>query len=157
MTAPFLGAALDRGGKRKPLMAVLVVIVAICAYLLWWVKPNGEGFSATQAMFLLGTALLCYAYAELIHNSMLADTARPNAIPLVSGNGLALANISGFVIFSVIVVTLALPGVVSAPFIPNEPMFGIDRELHEQSRLSGPIASIWLLIFFDSIFPLCSR
>ncbi|MEM6625488.1 MAG: MFS transporter [Pseudomonadota bacterium] len=152
LTAPFLGAALDRGGRRKPILAVVLGVLALMSYLLWWAKPAGEGFSASQAMTILVIAYVCYAYSEVIHNAMLGDSARASALPAVSGNGLAFGNLAGLLIFIALVVMFALPGVIAFPLLPEEPLFGIDRSAQEHFRIVGPICAIWMLLFMPPFF-----
>ena len=40
LSAPVLGAMMDRGGRRKPLMAVFLCMLMISAVSLWWSLPG---------------------------------------------------------------------------------------------------------------------
>ena len=48
LTAPFLGAAADRMGRRKPALAVISLVFAPLIFALWWAKPNGAGLSVAR-------------------------------------------------------------------------------------------------------------
>src|SRR5690606_36690214 len=43
LTAPLLGASIDSFGRRKPMLAALVALMAPLMWSLWWAKPGGEG------------------------------------------------------------------------------------------------------------------
>src|SRR5258706_14094569 len=43
VTAPFLGAIADAGGRRKPWIAVFAILLAASTPALWFGQPGGEG------------------------------------------------------------------------------------------------------------------
>src|ERR1700712_5562539 len=43
LTAPFLGAAAARMGRRKPALVAISLLFAPLVFALWWAKPNGAG------------------------------------------------------------------------------------------------------------------
>lgn len=143
LTAPFLGAAFDRGLRRKPFLLICLSLIALVGISLWWAIPGPEGLSTGAVMALLIAAYVCYSYSEVTHNSMLPDAARPDALPAVSGLGLALGNAAATVMFIGIVFMFALPDAFGWP--TSEPMFGIDTSRYEQFRIAGPICGVWLL------------
>lgn len=150
LTAPFLGAALDRGGRRKPLMAVFLGLVALGAWNLWYAEPDGSGHSITLTMFFLVLAYVAYTYSEVTHNAMLGVAARPAALPLLSGMGLGLGNLAGAFMLIFIVFGAALPAMIGWPF--GAPLFGIDVASGEHYRLAGPMTAVWLLVFMIPFF-----
>ncbi|MFB0969769.1 MAG: hypothetical protein QMB26_00165, partial [Pseudomonadales bacterium] len=93
-TAPFLGAALDRGGLRKPLLAIFLGIITVMSWLLWYAIPGESGMSTTTLTIVLMVAYVCYTYSEVTHNSMLAVSGAQKSLPAISGLGLALGNLS---------------------------------------------------------------
>lgn len=153
LTAPVLGAALDRGGKRKPLLFVILSILAVMSALLWWVKPDGTGLPLFWVAAILVTASVCFTYSEVIHNSMLPDAGRPGVLPRISGNGLALGNLAGTVLMIAIVLMFAMPAQMGWPF--SSALFGIDVTMNEHERLAGPLAAVWLAIFIWPFFLYC--
>ncbi len=143
VTAPFLGAAFDRGLRRKPFLLFCLSVISLVGISLWWAIPGPQGLSTGAVMALLITAYVCYSYSEVTHNSMLPDAARPDALPAVSGLGLALGNAAATVMFIAIVFMFALPDALGWP--TKEPMFGIDTSRYEQFRIAGPICGVWLI------------
>ncbi len=144
LTAPFLGAAFDRGLRRKPLLLICLSLIALVSMSLWWAIPGPEGLSTGAVMALLIAAYVCYSYSEVAHNSMLPDAARPGALPAVSGLGLALGNAVATVMFIGVVIFFALPDAIGWP--AAEPFFGIDTSRYEHFRIAGPICGVWLLV-----------
>ena len=144
LTAPFLGAAFDRGLRRKPLLLLCLSLITLVSMSLWWAIPGPEGLSTGAIMALLITAYVCYSYSEVAHNSMLPDAAAPSALPAVSGLGLALGNAAATVMFVGIVFFFALPDAIGWP--AKEPFFGIDTTRYEQFRIAGPICAVWMIL-----------
>ncbi len=153
LTAPILGATLDRGPKRKPLIGVFLAILCCMSFSLWWVKPGDEGLSLFWTGCILIVASTCFTYSEVIHNSMLPDAGRPDVLPRISGHGLALGNMAGAILMIGIVVMFALPAMTGMPF--SEPLFGIDISQFEHFRIAGPVAAVWLAIFIWPFFMYC--
>jgi UMF1 family MFS transporter len=145
LTAPFLGAAFDRGLKRKPFIAVFLSVIALMSWMLWFAVPGTEGgFSNLTIMFVLVTAYVSYTYSEVLHNSMLPDAAREGALPGVSGLGLSLGNASSTLLFIALVLLLFLPVEAGWPF--DEPQFGLDPAMAEHVRIVGPLCALWLAL-----------
>ncbi len=153
LTAPILGAALDRGGKRKPLLLVFLAVLGIMASLLWFVRPGEEGISLFWVAAILIVASICFTYSEVIHNAMLTDSGRPEVLPQISGQGLALGNLAGTILMIALVLCFALPAMNGWPF--EKPLFGIDVSQYEHFRIAGPIAAVWLAIFIWPFFLNC--
>ncbi|WP_300391340.1 MFS transporter [Henriciella sp.] len=149
-TAPFLGAALDRGGRRKPILAVFLGLIAVMAFSLWWVKPDGSGMPIWMGMAALVIAAVGYTYSEVTHNSMLNKSGRASALPAISGLGLALGNLAGALMMGFIVFAFAMPALVGWPF--EDPLFGVSVAAGEHQRLVGPLTAVWLVVFSIPFF-----
>jgi len=143
-TAPFLGAAFDRGLRRKPLLLVCLSLISLISMSLWWAIPGPEGLSTGMIMLLLIIGYVAFAYSEVSHNSMLPDAARLDALPAVSGLALALGNAVATVMFVCLVLFFALPDVIGWP--APEALFGIDTSRYEHYRLAGPVCGVWMLL-----------
>ncbi|MCI4643420.1 MAG: MFS transporter [Hyphomonadaceae bacterium] len=150
LTAPFLGAALDRGGRRKPLLLIILSVLATMSGLLWFAAPDGSGLSIPMTMAVLVVASVSYTYSEVTHNAMLSVSGRPRALPMISGIGLGLGNLAATLLLIAIVVLFAMPDLLGWPLA--EPAFGIDTAMGEHYRLAGPLCAIWLLLFVAPFF-----
>ena len=145
LTAPFLGAALDRGGRLKPVLAVALTTIAVSSSLLWFAMPGGQGLPIQAIMALLVIAYVAFTYSEVTHNAMLSVSGRPDRLSMISGLGLGLGNLAATLIFVALVVLFVLPALTAWPFAA--PLFGIDIAEFEHMRLAGPICGVWLAVF----------
>lgn len=112
LTAPFLGAALDRGGRRKPLLAIVLGTIALMSWMLWYAIPGEAGLPTGTVMTFLVIAYVCYTYSEVTHNAMLAVSGTPQSLPMISGLGLGLGNLAATLLFALLVGLFALPGII---------------------------------------------
>lgn len=152
LTSPFLGAAADRMGRRKPLLAVSTLALAFCIAIKWFALPNEAGLPLWAIGFFTTAAGVAFVYTEVLHNSMLTRAAAPAAISQVSGLGLSLGNAASVLLLVFVLITMALPGQIALPFIPDAPLFGLDRVAHEPDRVVTLLCAAWLIVFSIPIF-----
>lgn len=148
-TAPILGAMVDQGGRRKPLLAAFLLALAAGAFSLWFVRPDGQGIGVLGGSLILVFCYLLYTYSEVMHNAMLPLAGRASSLPSISGMGLALGNFAGVFLFIALLFLFLLPANanINWSFLPSEPLFGLNAESHEIIRMVGPLAAIWILLF----------
>jgi len=139
--APVLGAIADRGGRRKPWLLLLSVIVAVCSFLLWWVKPEaGDGL---LLLWLIAIAVIAFEMSMVFYNAMLPGLVREDFLGRLSGWAWALGYAGG----------LACLVLVLYGFIQTEaPPFGLEKAGAEHVRIAGPIVGIWMLVFALPLF-----
>jgi MFS transporter, UMF1 family len=152
LTAPFLGAAADRLGHRKPLLAGVLLLLTPAILLQYWAMPGGEGLPLWAVGMAIIAAGVTFTWTEVLHNSMLPVAAAPKALPHVSGLGLALGNLSSVFLLVFVLWGIALPGQVGLPFLPERPLFGLDPAQHEPSRVVAIICAVWLALFALPLF-----
>ena len=152
LTAPFLGAAADRMGRRKPALAWLSLLFAPFVFALWWAKPGGAGLSVPAILAMTLVISLLFTYGEVLHNSMITFAAR-NArdAATMSGTALAFGNVTSVAALVFVLWAFALPGKVHWSFVPAAPLFGLDPALGEPARIAAPIAAI---LFAIGVVPL---
>jgi MFS transporter, UMF1 family len=152
LTAPVLGAMMDRGGRRKPLMAVFLCMLMISGASLWWSMPGsvdaqgvfhgpaaGLGLVGTMSFLVFG--YVGYTYSEMMHNAMLRSSGRPDALSRISGVGLGLGQLSS---------ALALAGL--AIIALSMPALGEASTGYVLQRGTGPFVAFWMLIFVIPFF-----
>ncbi|MGD9981593.1 MAG: MFS transporter, partial [Hyphomonadaceae bacterium] len=122
LTAPFLGAATDRMGRRKPLFAVCVASLALFIGVKWFALPDEQGLPLWAIGAATTAAGVAFVYTEVLHNAMLTRAAPPGVLSRVSGLGLALGNAASVLLLVVVLVTMAVPGQVPLPVLPDAPM-----------------------------------
>ncbi len=152
LTAPVLGAMIDRGGKRKPMMLVFIAMLMISGASLWWSLPGstdaagvfnpptgGLGLYGTMMLLVLG--FVGYTYSEMMHNAMLRAAGRPDALSQISGAGIGLGQLSS---------ALALGGLAIVGL--SMPALGDASTGFVLQRGAGPIVALWLLVFVVPFF-----
>lgn len=151
--APLFGAIADKGGSRKPWIAVFVGVMAPCLFLLWWSLPGADGGLPIWVIAALIISIsIAFEYSSVFHNSMLPHITTPAKLGGLSGLGLAAGNAGSLIILVFMLFCLALPGQVDWSFLPEAPLFGIDQASFQHSRISGPLAACWLLVFAIPLF-----
>lgn len=152
LTAPILGAMMDRGGARKPVMAIFIGMLAISGLSLWFALPGSvdaagvfhpptEGLGLYGTMTLLVLGFVGYSYSEMMHNAMLRGAGRPEALSQISGAGIGLGQLSSAICLGgLAAVGLALPALSEA---------GSGYLLQ---RGAGPFVALWLIAFVIPFF-----
>ena len=140
--APVLGSLVDTGGTRKPPVFAALATLGVTSAFLWTVEPGLPG-AVPLGMALMATGYVAYSVSELFHNAMLPMAARPSSLPVVSGMGISLGNFASIVFL-----------ILLAIFITNTdtPLFGLDPNTGETSRVSGPLVAMWLAVFIMPFF-----
>lgn len=152
LTAPLLGASIDRLGPRKPGILLGVILMVPMIFSLWWTKPDGSGLSISTVVILATLISVIFSYIEMLHNSLLIraaglkDAHRASGLALSCGNGLSVLALI-FVLWA-----FALPGKVDWPFIPAHPLFGLDPLKHEADRIVAPMAALIFAVWTIPLF-----
>jgi len=149
LTAPLLGAAVDRMGRRKPWLAVVVALMVPLLALLWWVRPGG--LSPVMAVTITAALSVLFAYSETLHNALLLPAAGMARAGAASGLALAFGNFVSVTMLAFVLWAFALPGKVAWGWVPAAPLFGLDTALHEQDRIVGPLVAV---VFALGVIPL---
>lgn len=152
LTAPFLGAATDRMGRRKPLLAFATIVFACTIAAQFWALPGGQGLPIPVLGYIVTLSGMFYVYTEVLHNAMITSAAPPRQLSQVSGLGLALGNAGSVLLLLFVLITLALPGTLHAPFIPDTPLFGLDPTKFEHIRVVTLLCASWLIVFAIPLF-----
>lgn len=152
LTAPFLGAAADRMGRRMPPLKVLSLLFAPLVAILWFAKPDGTGLSVTAVLVITLLISLVFTYSEVLHNALMPYSAENNADNAsMSGAALAIGNVVSVAALIFVLWAFALPGKVSWSLVPTAPLFGLNPAMAEPSRIAAPIAA---LLFVLGVVPL---
>ena len=149
LTAPLLGATVDRMGPRKPWLAAVVLLMVPLIASLWWVRPGG--LTPVQAVVITAACGILFAYSETLHNALLLPAAGMRKAGHASGLGLAAGNFFSVLMLAGVLWGFALPGKVGWGFVPAAPLLGLDPAAHEPDRIVGPLIA---LVFAAGAWPL---
>ena len=148
--APLLGAISDRTGPRKPWLAAVALVMSLCCGALWFAMPGAKGgLPVGVILFLIVILATCFQFTEVFHSAMLASIAPASRVGGLSGLGIATGNLGTLMAMIVMLFGVALPasGVTLGGLLPATPLFGLNPATHEPSRIAGPVAGAWFLIF----------
>jgi UMF1 family MFS transporter len=148
-TAPFLGASIDKLGRRKGWLALIVGAMIPLIAALWWAKPDGSGISVTMTMLLATLGSVLFAYSEVLHNSLLVRAAGLEGAHKASGLALSLGNLASLIALGFTAWAFALPGKVPWAWVPAAPLFGLDPVTHEPERVVALLSAG--ILFLGSI------
>lgn len=135
LTAPLLGATVDRMGSRKPWLAAVVALMVPLIMGLWWAKSDGSGLSVPLIVAMLALISVLFSYTETLHNALLIPAAGMKHAGAASGLGLALGNFISVMMLAFVMWAFALPGKVDWAFVPSQPLFGLDVLSHQPDRI----------------------
>lgn len=152
VTAPLLGAMMDRGGARKPVMLIFLAMLFVSGMSLWWSLPgtfdaagnftpptDGLGVYGTMTLLVLG--FVGYTYSELMHNGMLRTSGTPENLSQISGGGIGLGQLGS---------ALSLAGVVVIALTAG--YLGSAEGGYALQRGAGPAMALWLAVFVIPFF-----
>ena len=138
---PLMGALVDAGGRRKPLLAACSAVTIVGAAALWFAEP--EPSHALWAAACVAIANAGFELGMVFYNAMLPGLAGPGRVGRLSGWGWALGYAGGLVCLVVALVV----------FVQADPApFGLDVASAEHVRIVAPLAALWFVAFGWPIF-----
>jgi MFS transporter, UMF1 family len=156
LTAPLLGATIDRLGPRKPWLAVLLSLMVAMTLALWFTPPGsatgGGGLSPAIVATIFAAMGVAFAYHEMLHNALLvpaagiAGAARASGLALAGGNAMSVLMLIG------VLVAFALPGKVDWGWLPPAPLLGLDPALGEPDRITTLLVAGVMALFSIPLF-----
>ena len=145
LSAPFLGAAVDRIGRRKPMLLLVTGLMVPLIWSLWWTRADHRGLSVGAVIVIAAAINILFAYSEVLHNSMLVGAAGVRRAHAASGLALALGNLISVSVLVFVLWAFVLPAAIPG-FVPHHPLFGLDPRQHEPSRIVAPISAVILAL-----------
>ncbi|MCF6272740.1 MAG: MFS transporter [Rhodobacteraceae bacterium] len=150
ISAPFLGAAADRSGLRKPWVLGFGALFVAGSVGLWWAVPGSESLIWVYVAFI--AAFIGAEFMIIFTNSMLPDLVARKDIGRLSGSGWALGYAGGVLILLVYLAFISTAPGSDTTLIGISPILGLDPALGEPARASGPISALWFVVFAIPFF-----
>ena len=142
LTAPVLGAIADAGGRRKPWLALCMVLFVPTMLVTWWAVP-GMGSGLLKVIIPLIAAQVVFEYWNVFCSAMLPNVAPSGRIGFLSGLGFSLGNAMGILTF--------LFFLFAWSWNPH-PLFGLNNATHQPERAVGLLAAICSVVFGMPLF-----
>lgn len=150
VSAPFLGAAADKTGPRKPWVFGFSALFVVGSIGLWWAVPGAESLTWVYIAFI--AAFIGAEYMIIFTNSMLPDLVPREEVGKLSGYGWAVGYVGGVVILLIYLAFISTAPGAETTLIGMKPILGLDPALGEPARASGPISAIWFVVFAIPFF-----
>jgi UMF1 family MFS transporter len=137
---PVLGAVADHSGARKNWVFWLSMLCALGSALLWFAQPVATEANILFTLTCVIIANIGYELAFVFYNAMLPHIAPRRMIGRVSGWGWGVGYLGGLA-----ALVIALFGLVGVGEM--EPWFSISGMDSANVRATGPMTSLWLIVF----------
>ena len=141
VTAPFLGAAIDKLGRRKGWLGLVTGIMIPLMAVLWFSTPDHKWLSVNEVIAIATVIGVLFSYSEVLHNSLLVNAAGLGAAHKASALALALGNAFSVIALGFTAWAFALPGKVHWAGVPAAPLFGLDPTKFETDRVVALMAA----------------
>jgi UMF1 family MFS transporter len=141
VTAPFLGAAIDKLGRRKGWLGLVVGLMIPLMVALWFTTPDHRWLSVGEVVAIATVLAVLFSYSEVLHNSLLVNAAGLGAAHKASALALSLGNGFSVLALAFTAWAFALPGKVHWAGIPATPLFGLDPAKFETDRVVALLAA----------------
>jgi len=145
LLSPPLGAIADAAGPRKPWIALLGLVMAICAIGLWFAEPRVP-YGLTLALILFAVGTVAAEMAGVFNNAMMPTLVPADRLGRLSAHGWAAGYCA-----AVVTILIAIGLFVGSPetgrtILGLEPLFGLDASAREGDRAVGPFTAIWFAV-----------
>ena len=143
------GAYADSTGRRMPWLWAASIVFIFCAWMLWYMVPDGS--TIWSSLIIFSIAFIAAELALVFTNAVLPSLGGQSDVGKISGNGAALGYTGG--ILSLFIMLFFFFDDGGKTFIGLEPGFGLlDPDKREGTRAVGPLISIWFIIFMVPYF-----
>ena len=139
--SPILGAMADQTQKRKPWIMFFSMFFLIATFSLWFAEPNMENTFWILLAYTIG--FVAVDFSTVFNNSMMPSLVKPSNLGKLSGSGWGLGYLGGLVLL-IIMLLLFVEQDNGLTLLGNSPIFGLDQEQREGTRIVGPLTAIWL-------------
>lgn len=135
--SPLVGAAVDARRNPRTWLIALAIPFVLASAGLWLATPG----DASRILPVLACLVVAGVTAELggsVMNALLPLVARPGQVGRLSGTAWAMAYVGALISLFIVLFAFSLP---------DKPMLGLDKALHEPDRIVGPMVALWFLLF----------
>jgi UMF1 family MFS transporter len=137
-TSPLLCMVLRTAGSRSWALAAVTALLSMLLLTLWWVRPDG-GLDSTVAFVVVGLVNMLCVYRLVIEATIGSELLEHWGELRADLNGAAVGNVVSAAMLLALLWAFVWPGTVAWPFVPAQPLFGLNTLLYEPERASGPL------------------
>lgn len=152
LTSPVLGAIADATGPRKPWIFLFSIIGIIGCWMLWYALPGTPADGMGFIILAIVLALVGMEFAAVFNNAMMPTLVPRAELGRLSGSAWGLGYVGGLISLVIVLALLSAPPETGKTLVGISPLFGLDPATHEGDRASGPLTSLWYLVFVLPMF-----
>jgi UMF1 family MFS transporter len=150
--APILGAIADSSGRRMIWIWIFSAFYVTGAFGLWWVMPGGELNMLVWAVTFFGLGFIGMEFTTIFTNALMPTLTEHDDIGKISGSGFAFGYLGGLLALIVMLTLFAENSATGKTLIGIDPLFSLDAESREGTRMVGPLTAVWYLVFMIPFF-----
>lgn len=150
LSSPVLGAIADASGPRKPWIFVFSIVGVIGCWMLWFAVPGMDNL--TFVLIAIAVAVFGMEFAAVFNNAMMPTLVPRSELGRLSGSAWGLGYIGGLITLILVLGFLSASPETGRTLLGFEPLFGLDPEMREGDRASGPLTAIWYVVFALPMF-----
>ncbi len=150
--APIFGALSDATGPRKPWIALFLPLAVGGAFALWFVTPDPSPGNVMLALVAFVVAMIGFEFAAIFNNAMMPGLVPRQRLGSLSGNAWALGYAGGLIGLAIVLVLFAASPETGLTLVGLAPVLGLDPQMLEGERASGPLAALWFVVFVIPLF-----
>jgi MFS transporter, UMF1 family len=147
--SPVLGSIADQTGPRKPWIGFFVVFQVIGTTMLWFALPGSNPY-LPLLFFVMAT--VAAEFSIVFNDSMMPRLISKEMMGWVSNIAWALGYLGGMLALVFVLAAMAADATTGKTIVGLSPIFGLDPNMYEGDRATGPMAAIWYLIFIMPMF-----
>ncbi len=147
--SPVLGSIADQTGPRKPWIGFFAIIKIVCLCLLWYAAP---GSSLLIPALLFTLASVAAEFSIVFNDSTMPRLVSKEQIGRVSNIAWGLGYLGGMIVLIFVVGFLSASPESGKTLFGMAPLFGLDPNMAEADRASGPISALWYFVFILPMF-----
>jgi MFS transporter, UMF1 family len=152
ISAPILGAIADGSGRRMVWIWLFSAFYVTGAYALWWVMPGGEIDTLYWAVGFFALGFIGMELTTIFTNALMPSLGDHEDIGKISGSGFAFGYLGGLLALIVMLALFAENATTGKTLLGIDPIFGLDTESREGTRMVGPLVALWYAVFMIPFF-----
>lgn len=150
--APILGAIADGTGRRLIWVWTFSAFYVVGSFGLWWVAPGGTEEMLFWAVCLFGIGFIGMEFATIFTNALMPSLTQADDLGAISGSGFAFGYLGGLLALVIMLLFFAEGSDSGRTLLGTPPLFGLEPEAREGTRLVGPFTAIWFVVFMIPFF-----
>ena len=154
---PLLGALADHGGRRKPWVGLMVVVMATAASTLWLARPGADTATIMIVLAAFMIALAASEFTTVFTNALMPSLVPKSELGRLSGASWSVAFTGGLVSLILVAGLLVSASATGKTFLGLEPLLASTVPRARAIGWWDLFAALWLLDLHPAVLPVRPR